>query len=294
MKKSIISACALLVMLYCAATAAVAQDWSWAAPAPITPSAASYVDIEFYPDYPAVSGLIAGGTLYEPLVLETAVPSALTFTDPDITGQGIKSVFAPPVGLEYVIDADTIAGPDGLALDAQPFIPTTDGAFTSIAAGPDGRLYILFTADSGSQYLLEGTSLNPLETVTVRFSPRSLNLGSKGKWVNCKISDFPEGYAPADIDMDSICIVAVNGVFLAEDAAPICSRDSGGPYNNRNPEKLIVKFDRRDLQEFIAANPGLLPNLASITVAGASLDGLVQLYGEDTIKTKAAKVKKTK
>jgi hypothetical protein len=177
-----------------------------------------------------------------------------------------------------------------VALDPQPFIPTLEGEFTSIAAGPDGKLYVLFDASDGSQYLLEGTSLIPWDIVKVRFSPRSLNLGSNGNWVTCKISDFPDGYTPADVDMDRVCIVAVNGKFLAETADPICSKDSGGPFNNRNKKKLIVKFDRKELAAFIAANPITdEPNIAKITVTGYGTDETLQFYGEDTIKTKPAK-----
>lgn len=299
MKKAIFTLFGFLIMFSFAVTGAMAQDWAWSQPVAITaPPVGSYADIEFYPHYPAISGRVDGDITYEPLFLGASIPSVLRFTDLGISGQGIQSVFAPPVGMEYVIDADTISLSiePGVydTLDPQPFIPTTDGEFTSIAAGPDGELYVLFDADNGIQYLLEGTPLIPWDIVSVRFSPRSLNLGSNGGWVTCKISGLPRGYNSADVDMDRVCIVAVNGEFIAETDELICSSDSGGPYNNRNIKKLIVKFDRGDLSDFISEYPGQDPATAAITVAGYSLDGVLQFYGADVIKTKPVKVKKDK
>ena len=296
MKKTIITVFAFIILFGFAVSSVIAQEWSWSQPITITaPTSGYYEDIEFFPLYPAISGRVSESVNddYEPLILGGTLTSSLTFTNVAIAGQGIKSVFAPPVGTEYIIDADTVALRNGsgyVALDPQPFIPTLEGEFTSIAAGPDGKLYVLFDASDSSQYLLEGTSLIPWEVVKVRFSPRSLNLGSNGNWVTCKISDFPDGYTPADVDMDRVCIVAVNGKFLAETANPICSKDSGGPFNNRNKKKLIVKFDRKELAAFIAANPITdEPNIAKITVTGYGTDETLQFYGEDTIKTKPAK-----
>jgi hypothetical protein len=129
------------------------------------------------------------------------------------------------------------------------------------------------------------------EKVTVRFSPRSLNLGSNGRWVTCKISDLPEGYTPADIDMDTLCIVEVNGMLLDDDGGPICTKDSGKSSKKHAKKKLKVKFDRRALADFISEYPGENPDNATITVEGYGLDGVLQFYGEDTIKVKPAKVK---
>jgi len=131
----------------------------------------------------------------------------------------------------------------------------------------------------------------PWETVNVSFSPRSLNLGSNGRWVTCKISDLPEGYIPADIDLDTVCIVNVNGTVLEENGGSICAKDSGGKHNNRGKKKLKVKFDQKDLADAIAANPGEDPSTAVITVEGSGLDDVLQFSGEDTIKVKPAKIK---
>jgi hypothetical protein len=130
------------------------------------------------------------------------------------------------------------------------------------------------------------------ETVNVRFSPRSLNLGSNGRWVSCTISGLPEGYLPADIDMGTLCIVEVNGMVLEGDGGPICSKDSGAKYNNRGASKLKIKFDRKDLADAITEYSDESPDNATITVEGYGLDGILQFYGDDTIKVKPAKIKK--
>jgi hypothetical protein len=310
MNKVVLTVCAVLVMCSFAVTGAMAQGWEWSQPVVITPAVGEeslppmvstpaaagegYIDIEFYPNYTAISGSV-DESIYEPLTLGETVESTLMFSDDTISANGIKSVLAPPVGFEYIIDADTVAlvaDKDEVALYPQPIIPTVDGEFTSIAAGPDGELYILFDADDGTQYLLQGTSLD-MEEVTIRFTPRKLNLGSKGKWVSCKIQDLPEDYLPADIDLDTLCIVAVNGVFLAEEGGPICAKDSGWPAKSNGKKKVKIKFDRRNLADFITDYPGLDPALADITVIGSTLDGL-QFYGEDVVKVKPAKIKKIK
>jgi hypothetical protein len=272
-----------------------AQDWEWSQPKVITPDSA-YLDIEFSPDYTEVNGSVDWSS-YAPLAFAGTKASTLTFSDDTIDGNGIKSVFAPPVGFEYIIDVDTIAMVteyNDITLASQPIIPTQDGELSSIAAGPDGELYVLFDADNGTQYLLKGTSQNPLEEVTIRFTPRKLNLGSKGRWVSCKIRDLPEDYLPADFDLETVCIVVVNGVFLAEEGDPICAKDSGWPAKNKGKKKVKIKFDRRELADFITDYPGQDPAVAAIKVIGAvGLDGML-FYGEDVIKVKPAKVKKAK
>jgi len=132
------------------------------------------------------------------------------------------------------------------------------------------------------------------DVVTVRLSPRSLNLGSNGRWVNCKISDLPEGYMPADIDMDTVCIVEVNGMSLDDDGGPICTKDSGKSGKKKSKKKLQVKFDRRALADLISEYPGTNPDNATIIVEGYGIDDGLQFYGEDTIKVKPARVKEKK
>lgn len=134
----------------------------------------------------------------------------------------------------------------------------------------------------------------PWEMVSVRFTPRSLNLGSKGGWVSCTISGLPEGYVPADIDTDTLCIVEVNGMELDGDGGPICSKDSGAKNNSSGNNKLKIKFSRKDLADVITEYSDESPDNATITVEGYGLDGILQFYGDDTIKVKPAKNKEKK
>ena len=213
MKKTIITVFAFMVVFGFAVSGAMAQV-TWSNPYPITPPtvpATKYVEIEYFPLNNVLTGKDDRDGFSQVITTTAVAPTTLTFGDTVITGQALKSVIAPPAGIEYAIDADTVAIVVGNneydALDPQPFVPINEGEFKSIAVGDDGTLYVLFEADNGSQYLLVGYS--NWEIVTVRFAPRFLNLGSNGNWVTCKISDFPDGYAPADVDMDRVCIVAV-------------------------------------------------------------------------------------
>jgi len=133
----------------------------------------------------------------------------------------------------------------------------------------------------------------PMDKVKVRFTPRSLNLGSEGNWVTCKIKRLPQGYSPADIDLDTVCIVEVNGNVLEDDGGPLCfDKNSGAPYTICK-RKLMVSFDREVLADIITANPRPRrnPSKAKIIVEGSGLDGELQFWGRDKIKIKPAKNK---
>ena len=314
MKKTIITMFACLVIFGFAVSGAFAQV-TWSGPYLVTPptsqDATKYEEINYYSEYTVLTGLDDTDIL-APVSYATAPVTATEIIDDDaIADPLIKSVATPPVGTEYGIDANTVVMWDGakyVALDPQPTVLNSDDEFKSIAVGSDGALYVLFETTQANaegsvdQYILVGDT--NWEKVTVRFAPRSLNLGSQGRWVTCKISGFPKNedeyqYTPADVDMDRVCIVAINGVFLAETNDLICSKDSGGPFNNRNKKKLMVKFDRQALAAEITAQYTADPDnfdltSVKITVAGYGLDEGLQFYGEDTIKTKPAKIPKPK
>jgi hypothetical protein len=320
MKKTIITLFAFLILFGFAVSGAMAQTWS--EPQKIT-NANPFDDFMAFPDFDVLRGLVdetANPLVWEDVTTATeVVPSVLAETPHVAFNNTDEFVIAPPAGIKYGVYGTTVgmwvagSGQSGeyAPLDLQPNLPedttTPDvgdalaGSFTHIAAGSDGTLYVIFEDDAtGEQYLLVGDS--NWEEVTVRFSPRSLNLGSQGRWVTCKISGFPKNedeyqYTPADVDMDRVCIVAINGVFLAETDKLICSKDSGGPFNNRNKRKLMIKFDRQKLAAEIlaqynaAASPDDfdLKNI-KITVAGyGGQDDALQFFGEDTIKAKVPK-----
>lgn len=294
MKKSIISLCAFVMLFGFAVTGAMAQTWTWGEPITLTVTAPElFLDIEAYPDYPELSGSF-DGSIFEDLApyFGDTLPSTLKFQTSDISPV-LKSVIGPN-GVTYVINdvGDTLGfqlpgqtTPTAFAEDDQPFIPTLSGKFISLAVGIDGTLYVLFetTTETITQHILIGTP----PTATVRFTPRSLNLGSQGKWVTCKISNLPDGYKSKDIEPDSLCIIAINDEVL--DAA-FC-RDPEGPAGLG--KKMMVKFLREDLIGYINAIDSNATS-AKLTMAGYSKDGYLQFYGEDSIKTKPAKTKKPK
>jgi hypothetical protein len=173
----------------------------------------------------------------------------------------------------------------------QPYVPTgsdfLDGeGYKSLAAGKNGKLYVLFeTADK--QYLLVGNPPFTVINATVRFTPRSLNLGSKGNWVSCSIGGLPEeGYTVDWANPEAVCITAINDDTEVV-GLPICHED--GPVNAGT--KLKVKFSRQDLATVIT-NAGS-PSSVSLTVTGYVSAGEedLEFTGTDTFKTKAKKVK---
>lgn len=293
MRKTVATVFAFFVLFAFAVSGAMAQTWTWNDPVALEfEDSDVFVDIKAYPDFTELYGSFDGTTFGD--LVETYLgdisPSTLQFADLDISSPS-KSVTGPNEVL-YVMDDNTVGFqmPDQSTATAfdqidQPIIPDEGGKFVAIAVGPDGKIYILFEAPTEpvTQYILIG---NP-PTVNVMFTPRSLNLGSKGNWVTCKLSAFPDDYTAKDIDLDSICITAINDEVLAE---PFC-RDPEGPSNQGR--KLMVKFSR---EELLALINGIDQNTrsATFTMTGFSQDGYLQFYGEDTIKTKPAKVKKPK
>jgi hypothetical protein len=280
MKKIIITVVAFLALFGFTITGANAQTaWLvWGTPRVIV-NDALYEQVEAYPGYSALNGCI--GTTCEEIILgdefSDVIPGEPTF------GTFLDEVTGPD-GVRYGIDSDTTLAmwddttDSYIPLDVQPDVPNiTGGSFKSIAVGEDGRLYILFGTDVAPQYLVEQT---PPE-VTVKFTPRSLNLGSQGRWISCKISGLPEGYSAGDINADSLNIVAINGESIV--AIP---RAAGSPSGGRN--KLMVKFDRTAVIEAIGEVNGNI----ELTVIGTWGDEELPFFGTDTFKTKVPKQKK--
>jgi hypothetical protein len=274
MKKTIVTLFAFVVLFGFAVSGAMAQTawWVWGTPKEID-NDALYQRIEAYDLFDVLNGC-TGDT---DDTCEALIPGE-EFTDVvpgDLTFETFLDEVTSPDGVTYAIDDDTtVAIHDGanyLPLDVQPQVPNTGGTFKSIAVGEDGRLYILFGSDTPPQYLVEQT---PPE-VTVRFTPRSLNLGSHGKWVTCKISGLPEDYSAGDINLDSLNIVAINGESIT--AIP---RAPGSPSGGRN--KLMVKFDR----QVLAAAIGEVNGNVELTVTGTWGDEELPFFGTDTFKTK--------
>ena len=287
MKKTIITVFAFMVIFGFAASGAMAQTWSWTEPALINNG--PFTDFQVDPADDVLKGWDGTNWVTVGFDAESAGVSATdTILDPIV-----DSVAVPPFAS---IDADTIFifnAPGYIALNPQPNVPDVEnGEFTHIAAGSDGTLYVIFEDTStGDQYLLVGTSDMEWDMVDVRFIPRSLNLGSNGNWVTCKISGLT-GHTWDEVDLASLCIVGINDTLIA---TPICV-DTTGPSNTKNSKKMMVKFDRKALADEISTqietNPPLDPTSTKINVAHS--DGILNFYGDDTIKTKLPKKHKKK
>ena len=183
MKKTIITVFAFMVIFGFVVSGAMAQvTWSWDEPITIT-ATPKIVDIEGYPLYNEIYGS-SNGTTFSPLSpdLGSTLPSTLNFSDLAIDS-ALKSVFDPG-GVEYGIDTDTVGSWNGTIFEAlieQPYVPyNTLASFKSVAVGTDGKLYVLYEKDDGSeQYLLAGTPSVLWTAVTVRLLRGLLTLVAK-------------------------------------------------------------------------------------------------------------------
>ncbi|MCZ2807825.1 MAG: hypothetical protein O2V44_00565, partial [Candidatus Bathyarchaeota archaeon] len=129
--------------------------------------------------------------------------------------------------------------------------------------GPDKAKTTAFTV----------TEVATLEGITaeVKFSPRTLNLKSNGRWIMVHI-ELPEGYSAADIDVSTI---RLDGVVEAE-----TSQVSG-------EGKLLVKFSRGAVKTHIQGTIGITGSKFSsvnLTVTGKVAETTFQ--GIATIRVK--------
>jgi hypothetical protein len=290
MKKTIITVFAFMVIFGFAVSGTMAQTWTWADPATFshTGTTGKLTELAVDPTNDLLMYGIADGDAVV-VTLETTV-----------TGVPIAAGVAPTVrdlavgfqGGVYVITDTAVATwatSTYTPLPIQPRVPTDNtGTYKHIAAGKNGKLFVLYETTSEVQYILVGNPPVAAIPADVKITPQSLNLGSNGNWVTCRIG-LPAGYSVADIDLDSICITAIDG----DDAfTPIC-RASGSP--SSVGRTLMVKFTRSDLADAITAvSPGTSSVTITVTGSGGAGEGAFVFTGSDTIKTKPAKTKKTK
>jgi hypothetical protein len=292
MRKTLITVFAFMIIFGFALSGAMAQMVNWDPPQLIT-NTEQFDDI----GVDLVTNQLRGFVSSVPytITFSTDVISYTQASDMTLSAPVVDSALSPN-GVTYAIDANTVgiwvSGTTYTAFPVteQPNVPAEGnpliamvGAYRFIAAGPDGKLYILFqdTEDPGlgGRYLLVG---NPA-VATVRLTPRSLNQNSKGNWVTCKISGLPEGHAVGDINLGDICITGIDADYTI---TPVCQ--SSGPSNNHNKKKVMLKLDR---QELIGAIPDVTGTV-EITVIGTVGEAALPFVGTDTIKTKAPKVPK--
>lgn len=101
----------------------------------------------------------------------------------------------------------------------------------------------------------------------VNIDADTLNLNSKGKWITCYL-ELPGGYDVKDIDSSTVKLSLSDGGF-----------EVGGEYGEFNPNELMVKFDRSDVQDLIGY-PG---DEVELMVTGELTDG-TPFGGSDTIR----------
>jgi len=134
-------------------------------------------------------------------------------------------------------------------LDPQPYVPylaeNPKGTFKNITLGKRGKLFVLFQATSGDQYILTGQY--PQGALEAKIEPQSLNVGSTGKWVSCKIS-LPAPYSEKDIDPATVEIVDIRA---ANNNSPETIFIAGGAPVSADAKYLHVKFSRADIESAI-------------------------------------------
>ena len=97
----------------------------------------------------------------------------------------------------------------------------------------------------------------------MKFTPQSLNLKSKGRWITCHLT-LPAGYTGGDVVVSSL---------LLQGAVPV-DKVAG----SKSPDKLVLKFDRMAVQALLSAGEAV-----EITLTGQLDDG-TEIKATDTIK----------
>ena len=98
----------------------------------------------------------------------------------------------------------------------------------------------------------------------LRITPRTLNLRSRGNWVNAQLSIGSD----EDIDLDNLDLES----FMLMGSIPA---ENVRAWGNR----VIMKFDRAALSDILAGSGAE----ADVTVTGSTLDGLF-IEASDTIR----------
>jgi len=258
MKKTVITALAFLVLFGFTITGAMAQTWTWQYAEVTSPLNISKLTIN-----PATNDLYGlSGDTVEAIVLGEVGPVATPLTNPATSG--FIDIASGYQGAVYAITSNSVAscipGEGCSLIDTQPDVPTeTTGTFTDIAAGKNGKLFVLYD-DNGTQYVLTG---NPpiAEGLVVKLNPQSLNLGSKGNWVTCLI-EIP-GY---DINGINQAEVAITNFRIDTTDYPVnIPVAANAPYDFET-NKLMVKFLRYnktaadDPESMVGALSAILPS----------------------------------
>ena len=101
-------------------------------------------------------------------------------------------------------------------------------------------------------------------TAIVKVTPETLNLASNGNWISCNIQ------LPADHD---ICEIDTSSITVNKEIKPAWSEI------DEESQKLLIKFDRSEIQEMAKNSQGEL----SLTISGNLNNGMA-FEGTDTIR----------
>jgi hypothetical protein len=125
----------------------------------------------------------------------------------------------------------------------------------NLITNPDGL------GDEVTDYIIYQPWKLGQHTVTMDVTPESLNLQSKGNFINLKITELPETYMMSDIDGNSV-VMFILGI-------PVHSYDVTG-------QSFSGKFDRADFEDQTS------PGDVEVLVTGRFMDGS-WFYGVDVI-----------
>jgi hypothetical protein len=160
--------------------------------------------------------------------------------------------------------SEALTAGDYHLLDDSPCIDAGDPEFIAEPSETDidGNPRIAGTKiDIGADEFL------PPLPVVVTITPKTLNLRSSGGWIFCTIQ-FPNEHSISEVDTDTI--------FLNKEIKPVSYT------TDEKANKLVVKFDRKDTQQFLNLQKDLEGSVA-LTVNGELTDGM-KFKGSDTIK----------
>jgi hypothetical protein len=265
MKKSIITVCAFFAFFAFTVAGVMAQDWTWKT----YPTTAKITRMTVDPVSDAIYGIDAVSPYQVISVLRGEEITTGLAGIPAVEDTVPNDIVAGSAGKVYVVfDArvtDWTEGPIYADLALQPTVPDTDqnGTCKYIAAGKDGKLFVYYEAVN--QYILVGTPPVLADAATIKFSPQTLNLSSKGNWVSVQIQ------LPGTLDENLIIPEEVRITEIGVTGYPAASVEifpaPGAPFgigeNDAGVQVLKLKFARYD-KSGAAGDQSLTSQLQSI------------------------------
>lgn len=108
----------------------------------------------------------------------------------------------------------------------------------------------------------------PPVSVELKVEPETLNLKSRGRWVEADI-EFPDGYDAGLVDLSTVKLFVVRDDGTKIGGLPI---DFQGPVD-REAKELNVKFSRADLQNLLSPSPSVTLMVTGLFTTGQAFEG---------------------